>query len=78
MPPSGLQQSSQVQGIFNLAVVACFVGIAFPWLQKGALFARSTTTFPGREKKGPFLDENPDFELKKPANAGETKNHKQR
>ena len=33
-----MKQPSQVQGIFNLPVVACFAGIAFPWLQKWAIF----------------------------------------
>ena len=51
---SDLNQPSQAQRIFNLAVVACFAGIAFPWLKKWALFAHSTTTFPGRERKGHF------------------------
>ena len=46
------KQPSQVQYIFNLAVVACFGGIAFPWLQKWAVFTHFTTTSPDRERKG--------------------------
>ena len=52
---SDLKQPAKAQRIFNLAVVACFGGIVFPWLQKWAVFTHFTTTSPGREsKRAPF------------------------
>ena len=74
---SDLKQPSQAQGIFNLAVVACFGGNVFPWLQKWARFAHYTTVSPDQEQ-GPFLEENPDSELKPLQIQGGTKNHNQR
>ena len=73
-----LKQPSQVQDIFNLAVVECFGNIAFPWLQKGAVFTHFTTTFSRRERKGAPFGWKSRFWTKNPANAGETKKTKTR
>ena len=75
---SDLKQLSKAQGIFNPAVVACFGGIAFPWLQKWALFAHSTTTSPDREMKGGPFWMKIQIQTQNPANAGGTKNHTHR
>ena len=76
---SDLKQPSQAQGIFNLAVVACFGRNALPWLQKRALFAPSTTTSPGQERKGPFWMKIQilDSKICKFVNLWETKKHNQ-
>ena len=73
-----LNQPSQAQGIFNLAVVAYFGGIAFPWLQKWAVYTHFTTTSPRRERKAAPFWWKSRFWTKNPANAGETKKTKSR